>query len=390
MPREGERVKVLGSVRVSRRGGELQIEATTVLCEVSKGFWWQRFEETRCKLQAEGLFDPQRKRALPSFPERIGIVTSLDAAALRDMVRIARERHAGVEIVVFAAFVQGAEAPASLVRAIRLANSPAVAQAVGKLDVLIVGRGGGSIEDLWAFNEETVVRAVAESRIPTVSAVGHEVDVVLTDFAADWRAPTPTAAVQRVVPDRQELFNRLRQLDSRLQQAVRHRLRQLRERLLQFSERRCFADPLSLCGGFWQRLDDASMRLDAHAYQRIAVQRRRWMELAHRLVCCSPHAQLGQWRERLARYTERLQAAVAAAIERRHRTLAALAGKLEALSPYAVLQRGYALVRDPQTKRVLTRAAHLTVAHNAEVVMADGTLRITVNEVVKRDGSSTL
>lgn len=385
MPKEGEKVRVLGSIRVSRRGGEFQIDAIAIVREIDKGYWWQRFEETRRKLEAEGLFASEKKRSLPFFPRRIGVITSPDGAAIRDIIRIARERHSGVEIVLFPSLVQGEEAPLSLVRAINLANSQEVERLVGKIDVLIIGRGGGSIEDLWAFNEEIVVRAVANSKIPTVSAVGHEVDITLTDFAADVRAPTPTAAAQMVVPDKQELLDRLKQLEIRLRQAARNKIGQVKERWRRLSERRCFIDPVSLLADFRQDVDRAGIKLDSLAQSLISEKRRRLLELSSRLAHCSPQAKLAQWRERLQRYAEALHSSVEFSLNRRHRDLELLLSKLEALSPFAVLQRGYALVRDPNTGRVLTRAECLSSGQQAEVIFADGKLNVTVNEVVKDD-----
>ncbi|MFN4180266.1 MAG: exodeoxyribonuclease VII large subunit [Armatimonadota bacterium] len=384
-PQEGEKVRVLGSVRVSKRGGEFQIDAITIVREVDKGYWWQKFEETKRKLEAEGLFAEERKRNIPYFPHRIGVITSPDGAAIRDIIRIARERHAGVEIILFPSLVQGDEAPISLVQAIKLANSEAVEKMVGKIDVLIIGRGGGSIEDLWAFNEEIVIRAVAASQIPIVSAVGHEIDFTLTDFAADVRAPTPTAAAQMVVPDRQELLDRLRQLEIRLRQTARNKLSQHRERLRYINERRCFTDPLTLLGDFRQEIDRTSVRLDTLVQSQIEVKRRKLLEISNRLVQCSPQAQLVQWRERLHRYADALRAAIEVAFGQYRRKVDLLVGKLEALSPFSVLQRGYALLRNPQTGQVLTRTDHFEVGQKAEVVLADGKLEVTVDEVVKSD-----
>ena len=384
-PQEGEKVRVLGSVRVSRRGGEFQIDAIAIVREVDKGYWWQKFEETKRKLEAEGLFAEERKRPIPYFPHRIGVITSPDGAAIRDIIRIARERHAGVEIILFPSLVQGEEAPTSLVQAIKLANSKAVEEVVGKIDVLIIGRGGGSIEDLWAFNEEIVVRAVADSRIPIVSAVGHEVDFTLTDFAADLRAPTPTAAAQMVVPDRQELLDRLQQLEVRMRQVARNKLSQHRERLCYISERRCFTDPLILLGDFRQEMDRTCTRLEALVQNQIDVKRRKLLEISNRLVQCSPQAQFVKWRERLHRYADALRAAIEVAFGQYRRKMDLLIGKLEALNPFSVLQRGYALLRNPQTGQVLTRTDHFEVGQKAEVVLADGKLEVTVDEVVKGD-----
>jgi exodeoxyribonuclease VII large subunit len=199
-PQNGEMVCALGSIDVYPPRGIYQLRAEAVIIENGAGALWQQYEQTKRKLEAEGLFATERKRPLPKYPRRVGVITSLEGAVLHDIVRIARERHAGIPIVVFPASVQGEGAPASLIAALALANSSAVEQRVGALDVLILARGGGSIEDLWAFNDESVVRAVANSRIPAVSAVGHETDTVLTDFAADVRAPTPSAAAQSGVP----------------------------------------------------------------------------------------------------------------------------------------------------------------------------------------------
>jgi len=392
MPKVGDMVRVFGRLRVPKgtsqqpRGGRFEIEAERIVREWQTGVWWQRFEALKRKLQAEGLFDAERKRSLPQFPQRIGIITSLDGAALRDMLRIARQRHAGIEIIVFPSLVQGEEAPKTLVAALQLANSERVRQLVGEIDVLIIGRGGGSIEDLWAFNEEVVVRAVAASRIPIVSAVGHEVDVTLTDFAADVRAPTPTAAAQMVVPDRQEWLARLEQLALRLNQAMRHRLRSATERWRRLAERRCFTDPMSLFADRRQLLDLLTLQLDKRFGRNLA----RWQECLNewqrRLLAASPTAQLERWRERLGRYDDALQTAAQKALQRRRQTLQVYVAKLEAMNPYAVLQRGYALVRDPATGRVVTRTAHLTKGQVAEVLMADGQLQVTVNEVVTEDG----
>jgi exodeoxyribonuclease VII large subunit len=242
------------------------------------------------------------------------------------------------------------------------------------------------MEDLWAFNEECVVRAVAASRIPIVSAVGHEVDFTLTDFAADVRASTPTAAAQMVVPDRQGWLARLEQLALRLNQAMRHRLRSATEWWRRLAERRCFTDPTSLFADRRQLLDLLTLQLDKAFGRNLA----RWQECLNewqrRLLAASPTAQLERWRERLGRYDDALRVAAQKALQRRQQTLQVFAAKLEALSPYAVLQRGYALVRDPATGRVVTRSAHLTKGQIAEVLMADGQLQVTVNEVVTKDG----
>lgn len=389
LPQEGEKVLVLGSIRGAKRDGkftaEFQIDAFNIVREIDKGYWWQRFEETRRRLEAEGLFELERKRKLPSFSCRIGVITSPDGAAIRDIIKIVRERHSGVEIVLFPSLVQGEEAPISLVRAIALANSAEVERLVGKIDVLIIGRGGGSIEDLWAFNEEIVVRAVAKSKIPTVSAIGHEIDFTLTDFASDVRAPTPTAAAQMVVPNRQDLLDRLWQIEFRIRQAVRNKLRQVSEHCKRLNERRCFTDPVSLLADFRQDVDRVGVRLESLTKNLVAEKRRKILELSHRLAHCSPQVQLAQWKERLHRYTDALRSSTEFTLSQWRQKLDLLVGKLEALSPFAVLQRGYALIRNPTSGQVLTRTNHFTEGQKAEVILADGKLEVIVEKVVRED-----
>lgn len=387
-PRSGDHVRVFGYVSVYERDGVYQLYAKRIYRE-GTGDLWLRYEELKRRLAAEGLFDEQRKRPLPTFPQRVGVITSPDGAAIRDILRIARQRHPGVQIILFASLVQGEEAPLSLVRALRLANSKIAEELVGKIDVLIIGRGGGSPEDLWAFNEEIVVREVAQSRIPIVSAVGHETDFALTDFAADYRAPTPTAAAQKVVPDRREWLHRLGQLALRLTRAFHTALRHAQTHLQRLSERRCLRDPQSLFSEYRQALDGLQLRLD-RAYQRALTQKREQvLSYQHKLAQLSPNAQLSRWLERWQQYSKALPMIVEHFFSRKRESLQRLDAQLRALSPYAVLERGYTLVRDPSSGKVLTRAQQLSCGQAAEVVFADGVAQVTVNEVVGKDVVAT-
>jgi exodeoxyribonuclease VII large subunit len=359
-PQVGETVCVFGSIRVYAARGVYEIQAQSLIIENRAGMLWQQYEQTKRKLEAEGLFAAERKRPLPKYPRRVGVITSLEGAVLHDIVRIARERHAGIPIVVFPASVQGEGAPASLVAALALANSSAVEQRVGALDVLILARGGGSIEDLWAFNDEAVVRAVAHSRIPVVSAVGHEPDTVLTDFAADARALTPSAAAQTVFPDREELRERLRQLVERSERSTR--LERVRDRL----------------AAVQMRLEQACARALDQSHKTL-------LGYATRLAQCSPEAQLARAREQLARAERAIVQRVAERLAAHRQRLTALAATLDSVGPFAVLQRGYALLRDPHTHAVLTRVAQVSVNQPIEIVLADGALRATITEVMHYD-----
>jgi exodeoxyribonuclease VII large subunit len=268
----------------------------------------------REKLAAEGLFDPARKRKLPAFPRRLAFVTSPTGAAVRDFLEVLRRRWRGVDVLIIPARVQGEGAAQEIVAGIRLANrvSP-------RPDVLVVGRGGGSLEDLWAFNEEPVVRAIAASKIPTVSAVGHETDVTLSDFAADVRALTPSEAAERVVPASEEIRARMRAYQQRLRHATHRRVLLLRTRFDGIANQRAFRRPFDLIHERSRRLDELSIH--AHASMR---------------------------------RTLRTRAA----------EIATIAGKMDSLSPLAVLARGYTITQDAKSRAVVRSAEELRVGQS--------------------------
>ncbi len=246
-PENGMRVVVGGRVSVFPRDGQYQIYVD-VMEPDGVGALYMAYEQLRAKLEKEGLFAEERKKPLPKFPKRIGIVTSPTGAAIRDMLHITGRRFPSAEIVLYPALVQGADAAASIARGIRYFNAKKT------VDLLIVGRGGGSLEDLWAFNEELLVREVAASELPVISAVGHETDFTLCDFAADLRAPTPSAAAELAVPDTEELLSSLGHMDDRLSLAVSRRLARNRDRLGMLSSSRMLKDPRAF-------IDDKRMAL---------------------------------------------------------------------------------------------------------------------------------
>jgi exodeoxyribonuclease VII large subunit len=272
------------------------------------------FRKLREKLGAEGLFDPARKRKLPAYPRQLAFVTSPTGAAVRDFLEVLRRRWRGVDVLVIPARVQGDGAAAEIVAGIRLANrlSP-------RPDVLVVGRGGGSLEDLWAFNEEAVVRAIAASRIPTVSAVGHEIDVTLADLAADVRALTPSEAAERVVPAAEEISARMRGYHQRLRHAAQRRVMWLRARWEGLAAQRPFRRPFDL-------VHDRSRRLD---------------ELAQ-------HGNSAVWR----------------LLRDRQNRLAMMAGKIESLSPLEVLARGYTITQDAKSGEVVRTPRQLRIGQS--------------------------
>ena len=328
MPENGMRVIVGGRVSVFPRDGQYQIYVD-VMEPDGIGALYLAYEQLRAKLEKEGLFAASRKRPLPRLPQRIGIVTSPTGAAIRDMLHIAGRRFPSAEIVLYPALVQGADAPASIMRGIRYFNAKKT------VDVLIIGRGGGSIEDLWAFNDEALVRAVANSQIPIVSAVGHETDFTLCDFAADLRAPTPSAAAELVVPDRAELAAYLKQLDERILLGMSRKLSRSRDRLAVLSSSRTLTDPMAV-------IDDKRMVL----------------MMEERAL----HTRM-----------ERILEAKRAAFQ--YKT-----AKLEALNPLAVVARGYSTVFD--RKGVLVKStSQVEKGDKISISLTDGRIYALVDKI---------
>lgn len=337
-PKDGIQVLARARVGLYEPRGEYQL-IVDHLEEAGDGALRRAFEELKAKLAAEGLFDPAQKRPLPPLPRSIGVVTSPTGAAVRDIVTVLRRRFAGIPVVVYPVPVQGAGAGAEIARAITRAGERA------DCDVLIVGRGGGSLEDLWAFNEEVVARAIRACPIPVVSAVGHEIDFTIADFAADQRAATPSAAAELVSPDRQEWLARLAQQERRLYRCVRSHLTQQQQRLGWIAKR--LKHPGRRLQEIGQRLDEMEQRLVRsqrghirHLHARLAGAR------AH-LARVAPLHRVQRLQARREELERRLHAAAQRQTERRGQRLAAAVRALDAVSPLATLSRGYAIVSRP-------------------------------------------
>jgi exodeoxyribonuclease VII large subunit len=345
-PENGLQVEVRARVTLYEPRGNYQL----VVEEIRKaglGALFEAFEKLKARLQAEGLFEAARKRPLPVFPRAIGIVTSPQAAALRDVLATLRRRCPMTPVVIYPAQVQGEAAAAQIVRAIHSANARA------ECDVLIVCRGGGSLEDLWCFNEEAVARAIVASGIPVVSGVGHETDFSIADFAADLRAPTPTAAAAAAGPDRESL----------LAEVALYRRRVARD-IGRILETRA------------QRLDNLARRLLTPA-ERIARDRERVAQLARRMRRALPDMTLA--RRELARAAQRLSAGVARSVAERTRRLGALRASLGHLDPTQVLARGYSIVRDADG-HVRSSSAGLSSGAALDVTFSEGGAAVTVRE----------
>jgi len=364
VPRDGDQVEVRALASFYQPRGEFQLTVET-LRRAGAGDLYQRFLLLREKLRAEGLLDEARKRAVPRLPARIGVVTSLQAAALRDVLTTLRRRAPQIPVIVYPAPVQGADAPPALIAALRAAGRRR------ECDVLLLVRGGGSIEDLWAFNDEALAREVASSPIPVICGVGHESDFTIADFVADLRAATPTAAAQAAAPDRRELAERARSLAARLARGMARAL-EVREQRLDTAARL-----LRTPSTYWKQralgLDALAVRLRSSGRALLRARGLRVEQLGSRLRVPDT---AGRARD-LDSTGDRLRRALAVDLHRRAQTLEALAHKLELVSPLAVLQRGYAIVQTPDGE-VIRAAARVRPGQALDVRLADGALGVEV------------
>ena len=336
LPQDGEAILAHGRISVYEAGGQYQLYVDDIQ-PAGAGLLYLQFEALKERLAAEGLFDPERKRPLPPFPQRLGVVTSPTAAALRDVLNVLRRRYPLVEVVLSPTLVQGDEAPPQIVAAIEALNQHT------DVDAIIVARGGGSLEDLWAFNDERVARAIHDSQVPVVTGVGHETDFTIADFVADVRAPTPSAAAELVVPDRQRLRGAVEGWCGRLAQLMRGRIEEGR-RALQYREQvlRRFS-PQAQIDSYRQRIDDLM------------------------------HSALAGLKHRLALAGERLRA---------------LDSRLQTLSPLATLERGYAIARHLGTGKVVRSVAQVAAGDRLEVQVSDGQFEGTVDQTSKNQSTT--
>lgn len=320
-PATGQAVALTGRMSVYEKNGNYQLYVEQMIPD-GLGVWYQLLEELKGRLAKEGLFAPERKRRLPPLPQKIGLITSPTGAAVQDMIKILRRRRPNLDILIFPALVQGAEAPESLVKAL------GEAARFDGLDLVIIGRGGGSVEELWSFNDEHLARAIAAFPKPVIAAVGHETDFTIADFVADLRAPTPSAAAELAVPDQGALTEKLRLLERRLQQTLRRGLDERRRELRKIVQSRVLRDP--------------------------------YFELNRR------HQDL-DWQE------EKLRRCGTQSLTSRREYLTTLLGKLDALSPLATLQRGYAIVCQADG-RIVKDGVQVAVDEEVRVGLARGSL----------------
>jgi exodeoxyribonuclease VII large subunit len=371
-PADGMQVVARGRVTIYEGRGELQISAE-YLEPKGAGALQIAFEQLKAKLQAEGLFEAERKKPIPALPQRIGIVTSPQAAALRDILNILHRRHHTANVLIFAAQVQGDAAPVEVSAGVRYFNKS------GTVDVIIVARGGGSAEDLAAFNHEGLARIIASSEIPVISAVGHETDFTIIDFVADLRAPTPSAAAELVIRSRQEIEEQTEKLHHRLEHAIRYRLLMGRQAWTELGHHGAFARMMDGINRRGQKLDEAKYRLERAERAILERHRRRWETAAAAVRHYDARRVLAGIRKELeARLTVMSSTMKNTLLQRRGR-LDHLSGQIEALSPMAILERGYALVFDKSGKLVKD-ASQVKVGEEISARLAKG----SVDSVVKK------
>lgn len=328
-PQNGMKVLAFGQLTVYERQGKYQLDVFS-LRPLGTGALHLAFEALKKKLAEEGLFDPMHKKTIPEFPERIGIVTSESGAAIRDILQILKRRAPWTEIVLRPVRVQGIGAAEEIATAIEEFNE------LGNVDVLIVGRGGGSVEDLWVFNEEIVARAIYRSRIPIISAVGHEIDFSIADFVADLRAPTPSAAAELVVKDKQELKNQLQNFLSRIYKCVQNELTLYKERISRIQRSWALRWPIEKIREYRQRIDDLCQEMVTSLSHTIQ----------HYRVECE-----------------------------------ALSGKLISLNPEAVLRRGYSITFRLRDGRIVSKSSDLEIEERVRIRFAQGTVQGKIEEI---------
>ena len=370
---EGMKINVVGRVQVYEPSGSYSIIIEKAEPD-GVGALALQFEQLKKKLSEEGLFQDRFKQVIPQFSNRIGVVTSRSGAVIQDIITTVSRRFPGVEIVLYPTKVQGEGAAEEIARNIARANER------DDLDVLIIGRGGGSIEDLWAFNEEIVVRAIFESRLPIISSVGHETDVTLADFVADKRAATPTAAAELATPvTKLDLLTYLKNQERRMATAVQNTLSKKEKALKVLSQSVIFRQPERLYDGYLQRLDQLQLRLKQSVNSELVRQEQRVLELVHRLEQLSPINKVHRYQDRLLQFEKLLRSQMAVVYDAKVAEVKRLSEALLMLDTSRIVARGYAIVKKEDA--VVSSAKDLKKTDQVTLLMRDGQVELEVKDV---------
>ncbi|MFF2754361.1 exodeoxyribonuclease VII large subunit [Psychrobacillus sp. NPDC058041] len=335
-PESGMNVLVRGDINVFEAAGQYQLYASTIQPD-GIGELFLAFEQLKKKLEQEGLFHPSRKKALPSFPKKIGIVTSKTGAAIRDILTTIERRYPICEVVVFPSIVQGPQAAPSIVNSIEQANR------LGTVDILIVGRGGGSIEDLWAFNEEIVARAIANSHVPIISAVGHETDTTIADFVSDLRAPTPTAAAEIAVPSKENLMKNILAYQATCLNMVSKKLHDEKNRYQRAIQSPVLATPEKLYRPFIERYIRTEQQLQREINRLVKEKERNLIQIENRMLLLSPQKMIDQQLKLVDTLTNHLAKITLSTYEKKRQNFIGSIRTLEALNPLKIIDRGYSI-----------------------------------------------
>lgn len=373
-PQQGQHVLLRARVSLYEGRGDYQI-ITEHMEEAGSGALQRAFDELKHKLSQEGLFNEAHKKPLPALPKHIGVITSQTGAAIHDVLSVLERRFAGIPVTVIPVAVQGKDSAPQIVKAIDLANRS------GLFDVLLLTRGGGSMEDLWSFNEEIVARAIFNSELPIVSAIGHEVDFTIADFVADLRAPTPSAAAEILVPDGDDWLDKFIGFEVLLEEAMLRRLQQWQRHLHNLRQR--LRHPRERLEQQSQRLDNLELRLKNHIKHLLNDVKNHLRQLEIRQQAHHPQVRLRQLNERIAAYRQRLHTAQYRLIERKQQALGEAARILNTLSPLNTLDRGYALITDAQTLKVITRSDQVKPGTAVNARVAHGELICRVESVIQ-------
>ncbi len=369
-PENGTQVTVRARVSLYEPRGDYQL-IVEHMEPAGEGQLKQEFDALKMRLAAEGLFSSAYKKPLPQNINRVGVITSATGAAIKDILTVLKRRAPQLEVIIYPAMVQGKEAHVHLINQIQLAN------ARNEVDVLIVGRGGGSLEDLWCFNHEQLARAIYQSELPIVSAVGHEIDTTISDYVADVRAATPSAAAELVSPNTQELHGKVIELINRLNNAFKHDMADKRALATELQHRLNLCHPRNQLNQKTQRLDELTIALQQGMRNRLYQQERTLNNLTPRLMRQSPDKKLSQASHQLMQIQTRLEQAMQHKLQHAQNSLALQASRLDSVSPLNVLARGYSITKTQQGK-VIKSVDHIKTGDVLITELADGAIKSTV------------
>ncbi|TQR19580.1 exodeoxyribonuclease VII large subunit [Psychrobacillus vulpis] len=375
-PESGMNVLVRGDINVFEASGQYQLYASSIQPD-GIGELFLAFEQLKKKLEQEGLFHPSRKKSIPTFPKKIGVITSKTGAAIRDVLTTLERRYPISEVVVFPSIVQGPQAAPSITKSIEQANR------LGTIDVLIVGRGGGSIEDLWAFNEEQVARAIANSHIPIISAVGHETDTTIADFVADLRAPTPTAAAEMAVPSKENLLKNILAYQSACLNFVSKKLVDEKNRHKRAIESPVLSTPEKLYRPFIERYIRAEQQLQRETNRIYREKERNFSQIQNRIFQLSPKKLIDQHDKSLQTITKQLNHVALSTFEKHRQHFIGSIRTLEALNPLKIMDRGYSITY--KEGKLVKTVENVQKGDTIYVTLPDGRIEATVQQTVVKE-----